>query len=241
MKRVSRRAFLKGAAAAGAAAAIPGTAGAAMYGGVFRFTAGERAAIEAVADTLIVPRSEEDPGGAGLGTFRYVARLLEGSVEDAVGRVFGGGPLRADLGDSMSLEEMPAAKVMRWRKTIARDRGVYREGVRALDERAGSGGFAALPLQARTALLRAAQQGALGAELQAFFDTAHAHTMEAAYGHPVYGGNAGGRAWARIGFPGDRFDDPRRTWGYTHREIGEPGEGAAGFPNPADYLPPGAR
>lgn len=229
MSRVSRRTFLKGGAAAaiGAAAGLPRVAGAQAapraITGRFRFTKKERATIDAVADTLIVHRSVEDPGGASLGTFDYVARLLEGSIEDGLRNVFGGGPLRRDLSAFMAPKDIPVAKQMRWRRSIARDRGVYRHGIRALNEQAGAGGFAALPLPVRTALLRAADGGLLGDDLKRFFETIFAHTMEAAYGHPVYGGNKGMKAWKRIGFPGDRFDDRSRTWGYTHEEIGEPG------------------
>jgi gluconate 2-dehydrogenase gamma chain len=230
VNRVSRRSFLKGGAAAaiGAAAsglprAAPARAAPRAITGRFRFTKVERATIDAVADTFIVHRSADDPGGAALGTFVYVARLHEGSIEDGLRHVFGGGPLRRDLSSFMAPDEIPVVKKMRWRKTIARDRGVYRGGIAALNEQAGAGGFAALPLPARTALLRAADAGALGDDLKRFFDTIFAHTMEAAYGHPAYGGNKGMKAWKRIGFPGDRFDDPSRTWGYTHREMGEQG------------------
>jgi gluconate 2-dehydrogenase gamma chain len=230
VSRLSRRSFLKGGAAAvvGAAAsglprATPARATSRPITGRFRFTKVERATIYAVADTFIVHRSDDDPGGAALGTFDYVARLLEGSVDDGLRHVFAGGPLRRDFASFMSPEDIPVAKVMRWRKSIARDRGLYRAGIRALNDRSGAGGFAALPLPARTALLRAAETGALDDDVKRFFDTIFAHTMEAAYGHPAYGGNKDMKAWKRIGFPGDRFDDPSRTWGYTHREIGEPG------------------
>jgi gluconate 2-dehydrogenase gamma chain len=229
VRRVSRRSILKGGAAAaiGAAAGLPRTARAQAapraITGRFRFTKVERTTIDAVADTFIVHRSGDDPGGASLGTFEYVARLLEGSLEDGLRNVFGGGPLRRDLSTFMAPDDIPVAKKMRWRRSIARDRGVYRSGIRALNEQAGADGFAALPLPARTALLRAAEARLLGDDLERFFATIFAHTMEAAYGHPVYGGNKGMKAWKRIGFPGDRFDDPSRTWGYTNEEIGEPG------------------
>ena len=179
---LSRREWLKRAAIAGAAAAVPvgspvrsagtGAARQAPAGESFEtLTAAEGETLEAIAARLI-PTDEHGPGAAEARAARYIDRAL-------------GGALAASL---------PA----------------YRAGLAALDrfaEAAAGGRFAAVPPDAQDGVLRAVEAGSaagFAGSPAAFFAMVRSHTIQGTFSDPAYGGNEGFVGWELIGYPGVR-------------------------------------
>ena len=66
--------------------------------------------------------------------------------------------------------------------------------------------FANLSAEKRDAVLLAITGNGAGApNLQTFFNTARAYTMQGTFGDPHYGGNIGGKGWDIIRYPGARL------------------------------------
>lgn len=90
---------------------------------------------------------------------------------------------------------------------LAPERDAWVAGLHALDafaiETQGAE-FAILPADKRDAVLLALT-GNGAANLQAFFNTARAYTMQGTFGDPHYGGNIGGKGWDIIRYPGPRL------------------------------------
>ena len=86
---------------------------------------------------------------------------------------------------------------------------IYLDGLARLDERAG-GDFASAPAAQRDQILGDTSD----ATVQAFVDIAYPDTLEAMYGPPEYGGNAGLVGWTSNDFDGDVH--PR---GYTDDQV----------------------
>jgi gluconate 2-dehydrogenase gamma chain len=92
---------------------------------------------------------------------------------------------------------------------LAPEKDAWVAGLNALDafamETQGAV-FANLPADKRDAVLLALTgNGAGAANLQTFFNTARAYTMQGTFGDPHYGGNIGGKGWDIIRYPGPRL------------------------------------
>ncbi len=197
-RKWSRRELLRGAGLAGAAAIVPGPfAGAAEGEGEVlpdetavlgaaasapaggdaprNLTARERELLDVMIGRLI-PSDEAGPGAREAGALDYIDRELGGA--------------------------------------LAGSRELYRAGLLALDryaEYARGAPFAQLPERDQDSVLFDVQTGGatgsgagfLGSSA-AFFDTVRAHTWQATFGDPVYGGNRDFIGWDLIGYPGPR-------------------------------------
>lgn len=78
----------------------------------------------------------------------------------------------------------------------------YREGLKALDVAAGSGGFAALSPDQQDKLLTMAEAGKLPGGPEGFFAMLLQDTREGMFCDPVHGGNANFAGWDLMGYPG---------------------------------------
>ena len=174
---LSRREWLKRAAVAGAAAAVPvGGLGAQRpeqipAGTPFEtLSAVEGETLEAITARLI-PSDERGPGAAEARAARYIDRAL-------------GGPLAASL---------PA-----YRDGLA--------ALDRFAETAAAGRFSDIPADARDAVLRAVEHGSAAgfAGSAAFFAMVRSHTIQGTFSDPAYGGNEGFVGWELIGYPGVR-------------------------------------
>lgn len=195
-KKLSRRELLRGAGLAGAAAILPGPFGGASEGegevlpdetvipatplpeggaAPRNLTAGEREILDAMIGRLI-PSDESGPGATEAGALDYIDRELGGA--------------------------------------LAGSRELYRAGLLALDryaEYARGAPFMGLPEHEQDSVLFDLQTGGatgsgagfLGSSA-AFFNTVRAHTWQATFGDPAYGGNRDFIGWDLIGYPGPR-------------------------------------
>ena len=196
-KKWSRRDLLRGAGLAGAAAIFPASplAGVAAGEGEVlppesslpadpapageaaprNLTAGEREILDAMIGRLI-PSDEAGPGARDAGALDYIDRELGGA--------------------------------------LAGSRELYRAGLLALDryaEYTRGGPFRELPEREQDSILFDLQTGGatgsgagfLGSSA-AFFNTVRAHTWQATFGDPAYGGNRDFIGWDLIGYPGPR-------------------------------------
>ncbi len=93
---------------------------------------------------------------------------------------------------------------------LAASRGVYRDGLAALDTYAQSSQgarFAALDPAARDALLRDVEADAapgFGPGAAGFFNLVLTHTIEGTFSDPAHGGNVDFVGWRLLGYPGVR-------------------------------------
>lgn len=78
----------------------------------------------------------------------------------------------------------------------------YREGLKALDVAAGSGGFAALSTDQQDTLLTTAEVGKLPGGPEGFFTMLVQDTREGMFCDPIHGGNANFAGWDLMGYPG---------------------------------------
>ena len=198
---ISRRDLLRAAGAAGAAALLPGSVGAAptpllkaaARGGSARLataplmnlTARETEILSAMVDRLI-PSDELGPGALEAGALRFIDRALSEAESD-------------------SLE-------------------AYRTGLAALDRYSRySRGAPFVELSEReqdSALIDVQTGGATGAGVGfegssgSFFNMVKSHTWQGTFGDPRYGGNVDFIGWDILDYPGVRMsvseDDQRR-------------------------------
>ncbi len=204
MKQRSRREFLVGSAHLGAAGLVAGSlplvgAECAQTTAPPFFTADEMVTLQAAVAQIVPAEGAGDWSGADAGAHLYIDKLLR-SFDDAGQPVepdiYAGGPYRAQFSNFQPLSRV---KRIGWGKEVARLRGVYREGLALLDERAGGpGAFANAPTVAQEAILLA-----LDLLNHPFFDALFEHTMEGVYAHPVYGGNLNYLAWDTFCYQGD--------------------------------------
>lgn len=173
----SRREWLKRAAVAGAAAAVPvGSVGArdeqAPAGASFdMLTAAEGETLEAITARLI-PTDELGPGATEARAARYIDRALGGAL---------------------------AASLPAYRDGLA--------AVDRFAETAAGGRFADLPPDAQDGVLRAIEHGSaagFAGSSAAFFAMVRSHTIQGTFSDPAYGGNEGFVGWELIGYPGVR-------------------------------------
>ncbi|MCE2513719.1 MAG: gluconate 2-dehydrogenase subunit 3 family protein [Acidobacteria bacterium] len=175
---LSRREWLKRAAVAGAAAAVPvGALGAqrpeqqARAGTSFAtLAAAEGETLEAITARLI-PTDEHGPGATEARAARYIDHALGGALAASLAAYRGG-----------------LAALDRFAETAA--------GAR----------FADIPADAQDAVLRAVEHGSAAgfAGSAAFFAMVRSHTIQGTFSDPAYGGNEDFVGWELIGYPGVR-------------------------------------
>ena len=174
---LSRREWLKRAAVAGAAAAVPvASVGAraeqAPAGASFEtLTAAEGETLEAITARLI-PTDDLGPGATEARAARYIDRALGGAL---------------------------AASLPAYREGL--------RAVDRFAETAAGGRFADLPADAQDGVLRAIEHGSasgFGGGSAAFFGMVRTHTIQGTFSDPAYGGNEGFVGWELIGYPGVR-------------------------------------
>lgn len=175
---LSRREWLKRAAVAGAAAAVPvGALGArrpeqqARAGTAFEtLTAVEGETLEAITARLI-PTDERGPGATEARAARYIDHALGGAL---------------------------AASLAAYRSGLA--------ALDGFAETAAGGRFADIPPDAQDAVLRAVEHGSAPgfAGGAAFFAMVRSHTIQGTFSDPAYGGNEDFVGWELIGYPGVR-------------------------------------
>ena len=91
---------------------------------------------------------------------------------------------------------------------LAPEKDAWLAGLNALDAfamEAQGAAFADLSAEKRDAVLLAVTDNGGPANLQTFFNTARAYTMQGTFGDPHYGGNIGGKGWDIIRYPGARL------------------------------------
>lgn len=213
MEGITRRTFLRGAGATGAALAagaalpsLPAFAGPGSF-----FTTDERTTLDAALARMIPAERPGDWSAADVGAGDYIERLLM-SFDEADQRIYAGGPTREHF---HTFQELTRVKELGWRVHVTRLRDLYRGGLLELDRRAGGGKgetadgtFAERPAPVQDAILET-----LDHEDAPFFEALYHHTMEGTYAHPVYRGNDDHdyRPWDDLRYQGDvhgrRFPD----------------------------------
>lgn len=174
---LSRREWLKRAAVAGAAAAVPvASVGAraeqaAPEASFETLTAAEGETLEAITARLI-PSDDLGPGAVEARAARYIDRALGGALASS----------------------LPA-----YREGLA--------AVDRFAERAAGGRFAEIPADAQDGVLRAIEHGSatgFPGSSAGFFALVRSHTIQGTFSDPAYGGNEGFVGWELIGYPGVR-------------------------------------
>lgn len=219
---LSRRRFLSRSVALAGAGAVAVAAPAGALAPRRRvLTPDQRRTLDAAVARLIPADGPDDWSAADVGAGDYIERLLSGPR-----RLYAGGPYRRHFS---SFQALSRPKRIGWRREIRRLRQRYTDGLAELDRRCG-GDFAAAPAPVQDAVLTS-----LDMEGSPFFASLYDHTMEGVYGHPVYGGNRGYRAWDDLSYQGDvhgvRFPQvgSKGAWnvygGYAPEEMIQPGTG----------------
>jgi hypothetical protein len=240
MTSVSRRAFLATSGSLSLLALVephvlarlampePGTAG--------RFlTAHELDTLRALTARLLPgPPEDPDPGALEAGAAEAIDLLLGAFTFDPA-LIHAGGPFsdRAgashnDFADFVALDVLAE---LGWRIRIEGSRGlparefagpvrglqeIYRDGLAHLDARTAAlvgMPFATAPIAVQDAVLLDQSDD----QVQELVGVALAHTLDAVYGAPEYGGNRDLVGWTPIGWSGD--SQPR---GYTDAQVSEP-------------------
>lgn len=176
------------------------------------------------ATARLIPGPTDDPAEAGHPGAReadvtsYITTML-GALSYAPAEVFAGGPFSGRAGggrdDMAGFLAVDAQRERTWRLRLSAMAEAYRQGVAALDDRAGKGGFLALDDAGRDRVLATNfKVAALPDGFSGFTDMLLAHSIEGMYSVPEYGGNRGLVGWRDIGFPGDV--QPR---GFTAKEV----------------------
>lgn len=201
MAQLSRRRFLQIAGATTGMGIIGWHLPAlALEGGNF-LTTSEVVTLNAALARLIPSSGPGDWSAADLGVATYIDNILSASIDaTSAPPVFAGGPYRdpSTAGPGFgAFQQLSRVKTIGWQAQITKWQQLYRAGLATLDKMAG-GNFAAAPSAAQDAILEE-----LDTSGDAFFAVLYDHTMEGAYSHPVYGGNAGYRSWQSVGFGGD--------------------------------------
>jgi hypothetical protein len=221
---ITRRQALKQAGRTGAAGALA----LALPPGLLRpkssaaLAPSQQATLRAAVARIVPASGSGDWSAADVGADNYILTLLSG-----VGRIYAGGPVRSRFA---RFQKLSRVKGIGWSKELKRLRSVYAAGLAQLDSMAG-GDFASAPAPVQDAVLTELDDS--GSD---FFKALYNHTLEGVYSHPVYGGNAGYRAWKAFGYQGDvhgaRFPhigSANAPWnvygGYAPQEMIQPGKG----------------
>jgi len=201
----NRRAFLKGAAAGGAAvvtvtlppaaqAQPQGQAPAAGSAGYAFLNPDEAAFIEAVVDQM-VPADQYTPKGTDLGLSIYIDRALAGGWGKG-DRLYMQGPWQQ--GTPSQGYQLPLTPA-----------DLYRAGIAAANAacvKANGKTFDKVTPAQRQEFLLAWQGGKVtfdsGLPPQVFFTTLYQNVMEGMFADPIYGGNRQKAGWKMLGFPG---------------------------------------
>lgn len=196
MAQWSRRRFLQMAGAATGAGMLSWRLPALAAGNTAGFlSAPETATLNAALARMIPSSGPGDWSAADLGVATYIDMILSASPGSGTAPpVFAGGPYRSSFAD---FQELSRVKAIGWQAQVTRWRDLYRSGLANLDKTAG-GNFATVPGPVQDTILEK-----LDISGDPFFAVLYDHTMEGAYSHPVYGGNANYRAWQSVGFAGD--------------------------------------
>ena len=207
---IPRRDFLKGAGAAGTAAAtaLSGAVAAPAQAqtappakeasapapeALLTLTATEHAFIVAAVDTLI-PADELSPSGSACGVAVFIDRQLAGAY-GAAAKMYRSGPFRRgkpEQGYQLSLTP----------------RQYFATGIAAANEwsrKTYGKEFDRLTPSDRMSALSAMEHGTAQFEnfsAHAFFVRLHGMVMEGFFSDPMYGGNRNKVSWAMLGFPG---------------------------------------
>lgn len=216
------RAGRAGAAGAMAVAVPPQLLSRSRPAGPGILSSGQLTTLRAAVSRIVPASGSGDWSAADVGADGYIVGLLSG-----VGRIYAGGPARSRFG---RFQRLSRVKRIGWTKEVKRLRTVYVQGLAQLDSMAG-GSFAAAPAPLQDAILTELDDS--GSD---FFSALYNHTLEGVYSHPVYGGNAGYRAWNAFGYAGDvhgvrfpRIGPPDAPWnvygGYAPEEMIQPGRG----------------
>ena len=191
-------------------------------------TDAQLATLRAATDRFIPgPPEDPSPGAVQAGCAEALSLFLGAFLTDPP-FIYAGGPFsdRGGAADNDFVEfiELDAYERTAWRLLIEGSQGdpalefngpvvgaqaIYLDGLARLDERAG-GDFASAPAAQRDQILGDTSD----ATVQAFVDIAYPDTLEAMYGPPEYGGNAGLVGWTSNDFDGDVH--PR---GYTDDQV----------------------
>ena len=213
-KNVSRRKFLRQAAAGAAASAaiapvVNATAGAADLADPIRaprqasappgkegytfLNADESAFIEAFVD-VIVPADELTPSGTDLGLATFIDRQLAGAWGKG-DRFYRQGPWKeGSPGQGYQLPLTPAE--------------FFRAGINRVNQHCKESNgkeFDRLAAADKEKVIEDLASGKItlgGISGPQFFDLAYQATMEGMFGDPLYGGNRNKAAWKMIGYPG---------------------------------------
>jgi gluconate 2-dehydrogenase subunit 3-like protein len=200
----------------GALAALPGPGQAGRF-----LTAHELDALRAVtARFLPGPPEDSDPGAVEARCAEAIDLLL-GAFASTPPLIHAGGPFsnrhgathddfadfvpldaHAELGWRIRIEGTAGKKERAFAGEVVGLQQEYRRGLAHLDARAGQlggTGFAALAVPLQIVVLSDQTDG----DVQSFVGTALSHTIDAMYGPPEYGGNAGLVGWTSIGWLGD--------------------------------------
>jgi gluconate 2-dehydrogenase gamma chain len=191
----ARRAFLVGAAVAGAAA------GAALAPEVYAKE--ERRRNRKSTPTAAAAPEHQHSASSGFGVFfssndaATVAALTE--------RIMPGAPGKPGARDADVLNYIDLALA----GAYADLQDFYRHGLAALDAycaQAHQQSFAQLPQARQDEVVGAMAEGKIAGftwpTSQAFFNTVRTHTMEGMFADPAYGGNKDFAGWRLVGFPG---------------------------------------
>lgn len=196
MKRISRRSFLKGAAAAvivAPACERPVRNGASQRAPYSFFNSDEAAFIEPAVARLI-PADETGPGALEADVPVYIDRQLAGAWGSGAD-LYRSGPWQAGKPEQgYQLPFTPAE--------------LFRNALRAVNEefrKSEHGSFGKLNTEDQDAYLRGLESEARdlgGVPSNIFFESLLEMTIEGFFSDPVYGGNKDMVGWKLIGFPG---------------------------------------
>ena len=232
-----RRSVIAVAPVAVASAAVAGSSGCTSSSTtsghrVLRFFTDHEAAVVEDATARIAPGPGDDPAEAGhpgareAGVTNYIDMML--GTLGALGAsapplVFAGGPWsnRHTSGPDLmaSFIALDPVRTIAWRRRLTAWQQQYRDGIAALDSRAG-GDFTKAPPADQDKILA-------GADVRPFLSLLFEHTVEGLYSVPEYGGNRDLVGWKDISYPGDI--QPR---GYTAEETSR-----SDGPDPVDQTP----
>jgi gluconate 2-dehydrogenase gamma chain len=198
----------------------------------FTFTDAQRRALTAAVARLIPAAGAGDWSAADAGAVDYIERLLNAFSDAAANpKLYGGGPTRPHFAE---FHRLSRAKRLGWQREVLRLRDLYSSGLDLLNRQdPGANDFASLSSVQQDLVLE-------GLDLQAalFFETLFNHTMEACYGHPVYGGNRDYVGWDSVCYEGD-VHGVRFPGGEDSSADAEPWRKFGGYA-PEEMIAPGA-
>ena len=201
--------------------------------GSLSFFTGHQAAVVREATARIAPGPQDDPAEKGHPGAReadvtgYIDTMLGALAtlndDSPAPPVFAGGPWsnRHTSGPDLmaSFIALDPVRTIAWRRRLTAWQQQYRDGIAALDSRAGGDFTKASPADQDKILA--------GADVGPFRSLLFEHTIEGLYSVPEYGGNRDLAGWKDISYPGDI--QPR---GYTAEETSR-----SDGPDPVDETP----